>query len=205
MSLPSSPPPGAKYRILVVEDDQNIARLVMANLTKAGFECRHAPDGLSGLAAFQSSQPHLVILDLMMPGMNGRDLCAKIRETSTVPVIMMTALDQDEDQVSGFKVGADDYVPKPFNPKLLVARAVAQLRRVYRYDADAKEAKAQAEDARRAAREKSAQERLPPGWGMCDSCKYMGPTSEFKSLVTGQSRTKCPHCGRSEYISFSIG
>ncbi len=204
MALPTPPAPGEKYRILVVEDDANIARLVLANLTKAGFECRHAPDGISGLEAFQNTHPHLAILDVMMPGMNGRELCAKIREQSTVPVIMMTALNQDEDQVVGFKVGADDYVPKPFNPKLLVARVVAQLRRVYRYDADDKEAKAKAEQEERVAKAKAAQSKLPPGWGSCESCKYMGPAKEFRITRGGRDRTECPHCHHNEYIFFSV-
>ncbi len=128
-----------KFRILVVEDEPAVARLILMNLAKAGLDCRYAPDGPSGLAAFQETKPHLVLLDLMMPGMNGRDVCARIRETSNVPIIMLTAVSGEEAQVQGFKVGADDYVTKPFNPKTLLARVVAHLRRVYRYDVTGEE------------------------------------------------------------------
>jgi len=127
-------PQGGKFRILVIEDDPAVARLILVNLAKAGLDCRYAPDGVAGLVAFQETKPHLVLLDIMMPGMNGRDVCARIRETSTVPIIMLTAVTGDENQVQGFKIGADDYVTKPFTPQALIARVVAHLRRAYRYD-----------------------------------------------------------------------
>ena len=136
MNLPEVPSNG-RFRILVVEDDANIARLILMNLAKANMECFHAPDGSAGLARFKAEEPHLVITDIMMPGMNGMELCAAIRQLSPVPIIMMTAADSEENEMTGFKSGADDYVPKPFNPKLLMARVLANLRRVYRYDATA--------------------------------------------------------------------
>jgi len=193
MSLPPPPAGNGKYRILVVEDDPNIARLVLAILTKAGFECRYAPDGLAGLQAFADSNPHLVLLDLMMPGMDGRELCAKIRATSTVPIIMMTALNTDDDQVQGFKIGADDYVPKPFNPKLMVARVIAHLRRVYRYDSAAE------------AEKEVDTKPVPSGWARCDSCGYMGPPDKFEQKnKMGQQFVRCPACQQSEYIAYSV-
>jgi len=136
MALPEVPENG-RFRILVVEDDSHIARLILLNLAKANMECMHAPDGAAGLARFKEADPHLVITDIMMPHMNGMELCAKVREISSVPIIMMTAADTEDHEMQGFKSGADDYVPKPFNPKLLVARVLANLRRVYRYDATA--------------------------------------------------------------------
>jgi DNA-binding response OmpR family regulator len=194
MSLPATPAKDGKYRILVVEDDPNIARLILAILTKAGFECRYAPDGLAGLEAFKDADPHLVLLDLMMPGMDGRELCSKIREKSTVPIIMMTALNTDDDQVQGFKIGADDYVPKPFNPKLMVARVIAHLRRVYRYDS-----------AGAPAPEEAVKVPLPAGWARCDSCGYMGPEDKFQQKNKhGQQFVMCPACQQSEHIAYSI-
>lgn len=191
---PDPPPAGAKYRILIVEDDLNIARLMLVNLSRAGFECRHAPDGVAGLQAFQDSDPHLVLLDVMMPGMSGRELCAKIRETSTVPVIMMTALSGEEDQVQGFKTGADDYVPKPFNPKLMVARVVSWLRRVYRYDVPAEEEV-----------ESASANNMPPGWATCESCGYIGPRQKFETQnAAGRNTLLCPYCLQSEFITFSV-
>ncbi len=189
--LPTVPPKGEKFRILIVEDDQHIARLMMANLTAAGFSCQHAPDGKKGYSAFRISDPHLVLTDIMMPEMSGRDLCAKIRESSTIPIIMMTALDGEEDHMNGFKAGADDYVAKPFKPKLLLARVAAQLRRVYRYDHS---------------EEKVVDSKLPMDWATCGSCGYMGPRDRFPS--TGDSASnrhiRCPVCKRTEFISFEV-
>ncbi len=194
---PEPPAAGAKYRILVVEDDINIARLMMVNLARAGFECRHAPDGLAGLQAFQDSNPHLILLDVMMPGMSGRDLCAKIRETSTVPIIMMTALSGEDDQVQGFKLGADDYVPKPFSPKLLVARVVSWLRRVYRYDEPVEEVAEENTAAPASA--------VPAGWATCESCGYIGPRQKFETQnASGRNTLLCPYCLQAEFVTFSI-
>src|SRR5690606_14640203 len=105
MPLPA-PPETGKFRILVVEDDPSIARLLLTTLTRAGFECRYAPDGQERWTAFRTTEPHLVLTDIMMPGMNGQELCIKIRESSTVPIIIMTAADTEEAQLQGFKGGA---------------------------------------------------------------------------------------------------
>ena len=192
----------SNYRILVVEDDEHIARLILTSLSRLGLECRWAPDGVAGLEAFEECQPHLVLLDLMMPRMSGHEVCAKIRETSTVPIIIMTALDQEEEQLQGFKMGADDYIPKPFNPKLLIARVVAQLRRAYRYDAQT------ADDPRLSAADAASvdEKSTPVGWASCDACGYMGPREKFeKENAMGQRFTVCPHCKQSEHVAFSIG
>jgi DNA-binding response OmpR family regulator len=146
MSTPPVPASG-KFIILVIEDDRDVARLMAAQLEYNGFECHHARDGKSGIAAFQKIKPHLVLLDIMMPGMDGREVCAKIRASSTVPIIMITARTDSADQVQSFKNGADDYIPKPFEPKLLTARVIAHLRRAYRYDAPAPATDLQAVEA----------------------------------------------------------
>lgn len=196
MSLPA-PPATGKFRILVVEDDQNIARLILTTLTRAGFECRYAPDGNEGLTAFRSGDPHLVLTDIMMPGMNGQELVVKIRETSTVPIIMMTAADSEAAQIQGFKGGADDYVPKPFNPKMMTARIIAHLRRVYRYDfVEKKGATQETEEA----------SQVPAGWVQCQRCDYLGPREKFATeIVDGETMTICPACGEGEHIAYSIG
>ena len=192
--LPKDPESGEKFRILVVEDDMHIGRLVMANLAKAGFECRHAPDGGFGLEAFKETDPHLVLLDVMMPVMDGREVCAKIRETSTVPIIMMTAMSGEDDQVRGLKLGADDYVPKPFSPQLLVARVVSWLRRVYRYDSAAT---GQAEAA--------PTPQVPLGWATCENCNYMGPRQKFEQDDgKGRRFLQCPACRKDNRIVFSV-
>lgn len=199
MPLPD-PPATGKFRILVVEDDQNIARLILTTLTRAGFECRYAPDGNEGLTAFRSGDPHLVLTDIMMPGMNGQELVLKIRETSTIPIIMMTAADSEAAQIQGFKGGADDYVPKPFNPKMMTARIIAHLRRVYRYDFAEKPEKKGAQN------ETESQSEVPAGWGQCQRCDYMGPREKFATeIIDGEPMTVCPSCGEAEHVAYSIG
>ncbi len=192
MSLPT-PPDSGKFRVLVVEDDGNIARLILTTLTRAGFECRYAPDGNEGLAAFKESNPHLVLTDIMMPGMNGQELVLKIRETSKVPIIMMTAADSEDAQLAGFKGGADDYVPKPFNPKMMTARVIAHLRRVYRYDYQEE-------------KETKKESSIPAGWAQCQGCGYMGPRERFRTGTRdGDPVTICPVCSQEERIAYSIG
>jgi len=115
--------------ILVIDDEANIRELVSLYLTSAGFTVEEAGDGASGLALFRSLQPDLVVLDLMLPGMDGRQVCAGIREASSAPILMLTARDTDLDKVALLEAGADDYVVKPFSPPELVARVRALLRR----------------------------------------------------------------------------
>ena len=115
--------------ILIVEDDKNIADLLRLYLEKEGMTCHVAGDGLMGLEKFQAVQPDLVILDIMLPSMDGWSVCRKIRETSKTPIIMLTAKGELEDKVSGLEMGADDYITKPFETKEIVARIKAVLRR----------------------------------------------------------------------------
>ncbi len=116
-------------KVLIVEDDKNIADLLRLYLEKEGMECQVAGDGLVGLDKFQQLQPDLVLLDIMLPGMDGWAVCRKIRETSKTPVIMLTAKGELEDKVSGLEMGADDYITKPFEMKEVLARIHAVLRR----------------------------------------------------------------------------
>ena len=196
MALPN-PPESGKFRVLVVEDDPGIARLILATLTRSGFECRYAPDGAEGWKAFQASDPHLVLTDIMMPGLSGHELCVKIREISTVPIIMMTAADTEDAQLQGFKGGADDYVAKPFNPKMMTARVIAHLRRVYRYDFSAN---------KETGKEADSEPSIPAGWAQCQSCQYMGPRERFKTkMESGEPVTVCPVCGVAQSVAYSIG
>lgn len=116
--------------ILVVDDERNIRELVGLYLTAAGFTVEHAEDGAQALEMFRSHRPALVVLDLMLPGMDGADVCRAIRAEATTPIIMLTARDEDIDKVSLLEAGADDYVVKPFSPPEMVARVRAILRRV---------------------------------------------------------------------------
>jgi two-component system response regulator ResD len=116
-------------RILIVDDEANIREIVAVYLTAAGFEVRHAPDGRAGLAAAFADAPDLVLLDIMLPGLDGLAVCRELREVSRVPIIMLTARDTDLDKVALLESGADDYITKPFSPPELVARVRAVLRR----------------------------------------------------------------------------
>jgi DNA-binding response OmpR family regulator len=116
-------------KVLIVEDEGNIAQLLQLYLEKAGFETATAGDGIRGLEIFRSFLPDLVLLDIMLPGMDGWAVCRKIRESGQTPVIMLTAKGETEDKVTGLELGADDYIVKPFEMKEVVARIQAVLRR----------------------------------------------------------------------------
>ena len=115
--------------ILVVEDDRNICDLIHMYLVKEGFDVRIAGDGGKAIEEFQKQVPDLILLDIMLPVMDGWSVCAKIREISKVPIIMLTAKGEVFDRIQGLEMGADDYVVKPFNPLELTARVKSQLRR----------------------------------------------------------------------------
>ena len=115
--------------ILVVEDDNNISNLIKMYLDKEGFDVRIAADGGKAVEEFKEKEPDLVLLDVMLPVLDGWGVCAKIRETSKCPIIMLTAKDETFDKVLGLKIGADDYIVKPFDSNELVARVGALLRR----------------------------------------------------------------------------
>ena len=116
-------------RILVVEDEANIASFVAMYLKKAGYEVEIAVNAADALAKAGVDGPALVILDLMLPDLDGIDVCRRIRQRSEVPILMLTARDDDVDKIIGLEVGADDYLTKPFNPRELVARVKTVLRR----------------------------------------------------------------------------
>ncbi|PZE26398.1 MULTISPECIES: MtrAB system response regulator MtrA [unclassified Curtobacterium] len=117
-------------RILVVDDDQALAEMIGIVLRSEGFELEFSEDGTDALEAFQSTRPDLVLLDVMLPGVDGIEVCRRIRAESGTPIIMLTAKGDTADVVSGLENGADDYVVKPFNPKELVARIRTRLRPV---------------------------------------------------------------------------
>jgi len=120
---------GTGAAILVVEDESSIASFVSLYLKNAGYVVRTASTGLDALTQFSLDPPALIVLDLMLPDMDGIDICKRIRQTSDVPILMLTARDEDVDKIIGLEVGADDYLTKPFNPRELVARIKSILRR----------------------------------------------------------------------------
>ena len=119
----------AETRILVVDDEKEIADLIEIYLVSDGYKVFKANNAEEGLEILAKEEIHLVLLDIMMPGMSGLDMCKKIRETNNIPIIMLSAKSTDLDKILGLGTGADDYVTKPFNPLELTARVKSQLRR----------------------------------------------------------------------------
>jgi DNA-binding response OmpR family regulator len=116
-------------KVLVADDDEKIRELLELYLSKEGFLVEQATDGAEAILKAQQLKPDLIVLDIMMPVMDGMEVCRQVRKFSKVPIIMLTARDEDEDRILGLELGADDYVSKPFNPRELVARVKAVLRR----------------------------------------------------------------------------
>lgn len=116
-------------RILVVEDEETLAEAISFLLSKEGFEVEMAEDGPAAIAAFEKNGADLILLDLMLPGLSGTEVCRQIRAKSSVPIIMLTAKDSEIDKVVGLEIGADDYVTKPYSSRELIARIRAVLRR----------------------------------------------------------------------------
>jgi DNA-binding response OmpR family regulator len=119
----------SKDLILIVDDEQNIIELGRLYLENEGYQVEAATDGLEALQKFKNLNPTLIVLDLMLPELDGWEVCKKIRATSEVPIIMLTARTDDVDKIVGLELGADDYMTKPYNPRELVARVKAVLRR----------------------------------------------------------------------------
>ena len=122
----------AAKRVLLVDDDQSIIEVQKMYFEKEGYQVSTCMQGDKAVAAFETFNPDIIILDLMLPGMDGNDICREIRKSSDVPIIMLTARTDTLDKIIGLELGADDYVPKPFEPKELLARVKAVLRRTDR-------------------------------------------------------------------------
>ncbi|MFQ6388768.1 response regulator transcription factor [Priestia aryabhattai] len=123
-----------KDRILIIDDDEQIRNLIAIYLENEGFEALKVSNAVSGLALLEEQELDLIILDIMMPHMNGIDAAFKIREEKNMPIIMLSAKSEDMDKISGLTAGADDYLTKPFNPLELIARVKSQIRRYKKYN-----------------------------------------------------------------------
>ena len=126
----------SEQTVLVVDDDANVVALTRLYLERSGYRVVSANDGARGLALAREEQPSLVVLDVMLPHVNGLDVCRTLRQESAVPIIMLTARVEEEDRLAGLDLGADDYVTKPFSPRELAARVRAVLRRAARDGGD---------------------------------------------------------------------
>ncbi len=118
-------------RVLVVDDEPVVVEVLERYLAREGYVVQTASDGLAAMESFNASRPHLVVLDLMLPGMGGMEVCRRIRSAGRTPVIMLTARGDEMDRIAGFETGADDYLAKPFSPRELIARVKAVMRRTY--------------------------------------------------------------------------
>ncbi len=128
-TLSGGPPAAPECRVLLIEDDEKLARLTARYLEKNGLACDLAHDGLAGLAAAERGEYDAILLDLMLPGLDGLELCRKLRATRDTPILMLTARGEEVDRVVGLEMGADDYLPKPFSSRELLARIRAHVRR----------------------------------------------------------------------------
>jgi two-component system, OmpR family, response regulator len=129
----------AKTKILIIDDDVNICELIRLYMEKEGYEALAVYNGLKGIDAFRDFTPNIVVLDIMLPGADGWQVCREIRKISTIPIIMLTAKGETFDKVLGLELGADDYMVKPFDSKELVARVKAVLRRYEHKEIDVQE------------------------------------------------------------------
>lgn len=118
-----------KKNILIVDDEEKIREVLLSYLQNEGYECKEAANGKDTLAIIEKGRVDLVILDLMLPDLKGEEVCRRIRQISSVPILMLTAKISDDDRINGLSIGADDYVIKPFNPKEIMARVKVILRR----------------------------------------------------------------------------
>jgi len=126
----------SKYKILVVDDEKRMVRFIQLNLEQDGFQVITAFNGSEALEQVRTQLPELILLDIMMPDINGFEVLKKIREVNTVPVIMLTAKGEEDDRIQGLELGADDYITKPFSPRELVSRIRAVLRRTESFKED---------------------------------------------------------------------
>ena len=128
----------SNIQILVVDDESRMRKLVKDFLQREGYSVLEAGDGMEAMDIFYEQKIDMVILDVMMPRMDGWQTCREIRRDSTVPIIMLTARSEERDELQGFELGVDEYISKPFSPKILVARVGALLKRIYGTDAEEK-------------------------------------------------------------------
>lgn len=199
LPLPPTPTDG-RYRLLLVEDDPDAARLILGLLGRTGFECFHADDAESALAAFKERAPHLLLSENASENIDGAALCRWVREKSGIPILLFGPNDETI-EVAALKVGADDFLIHPLRPAVLMARVVSSLRRCYRYQAPLKPSNPFGLEMD----DEENEGILPSGWARCDTCGYAGPRPKFeKEHFTGDIKMTCPNCNSTEHIVISL-
>lgn len=208
---PSPPKAPQKFEVLVIDDDRGRATVLLSNLTDLNLECRHEVSGMLGIEAFREKMPHLVLLDVMMPGLDGYEVCQKLRADSTVPIVLMNESLTDEHVMKGLKLGADDYILKSMTGQVLAAHLIALLRRTYHYDFR-KKAKAETPhsalvphpEAQLSSEMARTAPSIPAGWLRCENCGYMGPHQKFKSVDASDRSLHCPACHTQLHVAHRI-
>lgn len=197
-------PSDNRFRLLLLEADETTAQTLLGFLEKTGFECRHATDSETGMEVFKQLVPHIVIMPALAPNLDGHVFCRWIRGENeiTIPILMRGAADEAA-EVAAFKIGADDYLPAPLRPAVLMARVVAHLRRAYRYNAppepQANPFGLPVED------EDTVENALPRGWAECELCGFRAPRPQFeKEDIMGNVKLNCPSCRESDHVIISI-
>lgn len=200
LSLPAAPDDN-RFRLLLLEDDEAAARLILGFLERTGFACGHAADAENGMAVFNESQPHLLLSQNASEAIDGPAFCRWVREKSAIPVLMIGPSDESA-EVGAFKIGADDYLAQPLRPAILMARVVAHLRRAYRYNTPPAPAN---NPFGLPLDEEKVAGTLPTGWAECDQCGYVGPRFKFeKKNVFDEIKMTCPNCQSTEHVVFSL-
>ena len=200
--MPSVPADG-RYRLLLLEADELTAQKLLGFLEKTGFECRHATDPETGMEVFAELNPHIVIMPALTPSVDGHAFCRWMRsdQDSTIPILMRGVADESA-EVAAFKIGADDYLPAPLRPAILMARVVAHLRRAYRYNAPAA---TESNPFGLPVEEDLPADALPRGWAECELCGHRGPRPSFeKEDIMGRMKLQCPSCRESDHVVISI-
>lgn len=187
------------FSILIIAKNFEVEGLMQTLLKASGFECQFAPQGGLGLSMFASNPADLVLISTELPDRNGFEVCLKLREKSTVPVLMVTTKRSTQEEFRGLKVGADAYLEEPFNSRLVMAHIVAQLRRTYKYDGQSKNS-----DASQGGNEQDTP--VPAGWASCEACHYMGPQTKFTQVSSeGDAELICPNCDAEQRTEFAVG
>ena len=199
--MPAAPSDNV-FRLLLLEGDETTARTILAFLEKTGFDCRFAVDSEQGMVLFKQQIPHLVIMPALTPNIDGHAFCRWIREYSTIPILMRGVADESA-EVAAFKIGADDYLPAPLRPAVLMARVVAHLRRAYRYNAPPAPADnpfglpVESDDV--------PANVLPAGWAECELCGHRAPRRIFEQEdMMGRMQLRCPRCNEPDHVIISI-
>ena len=187
------------FSILIIAKNPEVESLMQTLLKASGFECQFAPQGGLGLSMFESNPADMVLISTELPDRNGFEVCLKLREKSTVPILMVTTKRSIQEEFRSLKVGADAYLEEPFNSRLVMAHIVAQLRRTYKYDGQSKNS----ENAQGQSEQRTP---VPAGWANCEVCHYMGPQTQFQQVSSeGDAELICPNCGAEQRTEFAVG